>query len=145
MTSFHHVMISTCENWFQTNPLKHELDDRADNTVSSVCVLPVVKIWHFSSKFDHHLSLHCGSTKPKFKTGLLYWFLWESCELRFPEFTDNFGTDSSNIHLNAVQFLSHWHNMERNDAFSLFAPVSMKTWHLHTLWRFTVPAYSLIF
>ena len=31
MMSFNHVMIiPTRGNWFQTNPLEHELDDRAD-------------------------------------------------------------------------------------------------------------------
>ena len=38
MTSFDHVMIPTRGNQFQTNPLEHELDDHAGNTVSSVCV-----------------------------------------------------------------------------------------------------------
>ena len=39
MTSFDHVMISTRNNWFQTNPMEHESDDHAGNTVSSVCVI----------------------------------------------------------------------------------------------------------
>ena len=38
MTSFDHVLISTRGNWFQTNPLEHELDDRSGNPVFSVCV-----------------------------------------------------------------------------------------------------------
>ena len=38
MTSFDHVMIPTRDDWFQTNPLEHGSDDRAGNTVSSVCV-----------------------------------------------------------------------------------------------------------
>ena len=38
MTSFEHIMIPTRGNWFQTNPLEHELGDRAGNTLSSVCV-----------------------------------------------------------------------------------------------------------
>ena len=38
MTSFDHVMIPTRGNWFQTNPPEHESDDRAGNTVCSVCV-----------------------------------------------------------------------------------------------------------
>ena len=46
MTSFDHVMIPTRGNWFQTNPLEHESDDRA--------VLPMVNLWHFSGKFDQH-------------------------------------------------------------------------------------------
>ena len=33
MTSFVHVIIPTRGNWFQTNPLEHESDDRAGNTV----------------------------------------------------------------------------------------------------------------
>ena len=36
MTSFDLIMIPTLGNWFQTNPLEHESDDRAGNTVSSV-------------------------------------------------------------------------------------------------------------
>ena len=38
MTSFDHVMIPTRGNWFQTSPLEHESDDRAGNTVFSLCV-----------------------------------------------------------------------------------------------------------
>ena len=38
MTSFDHVMIPTSGNWFQTNPVEHESDDRAGNTVFSLCV-----------------------------------------------------------------------------------------------------------
>ena len=41
MTSFDCVMIATRGNWFQTNPLEQESDDRAGNrvsSVSSVCV-----------------------------------------------------------------------------------------------------------
>ena len=36
--SYHNVMILTRGNWFQTNPLEHESDDGAGNTVSSVYV-----------------------------------------------------------------------------------------------------------
>ena len=38
MMSFDHVIIPTCSNWFQTNPLEHESNDRAGNIVSFVCV-----------------------------------------------------------------------------------------------------------
>ena len=63
MTSIDHVMISTRGNWYQTNSLEHESDDRADNTVSPVCVT-MVKIWHFSGKFDNICHcIHCGSLK----------------------------------------------------------------------------------
>ena len=39
MTSFDHITIPTCGNWFQTNPLEHELDDRAGNTEFSVSMV----------------------------------------------------------------------------------------------------------
>ena len=38
MTSFNYAMIPTRGNWFLTNRLEHESDDRTGNTVSSVCV-----------------------------------------------------------------------------------------------------------
>ena len=100
-----------------------------------LCVLPMVKMWHFSSKFDQHLSLYCDSLKPKFKTGPGYWFLWEACELGFPKFTDSFGT--------AVPIFNPLNNMEKNGTFSLFElkPVSMEMGRLHALWHFTVPVY----
>ena len=45
MTSYDCVMIPTRGNWFQTNPQEHESDDRAGNTVSSVCIhVPLVNI-----------------------------------------------------------------------------------------------------
>ena len=45
-----------------------------------VCVLPMRKIWHFSGKFDKHLSLYWrGSVKLKLQTGSGCRFLWESC------------------------------------------------------------------
>ena len=50
------------------------------------------------------MSLHCGSVKPKYKTEPGYWLLWRSSELRFPKFTDNFGTVSS---------VSHWDNVDK--------------------------------
>ena len=104
------------------------------------CVLHTVKIWHFRGKFDQYLSLFCGSVKPNFKTGPGYWFLCKSCELRFPKFTDNFGTVSSNIHLKAVFYTIEitWKKMSRSVCLK---PVSMATWSLHTLWCFTLPAY----
>ena len=50
------------------NQPDHESDDRACDTVPSVCVLPMRKIWHFSSKFDKHLSLYFGAVKPTLQT-----------------------------------------------------------------------------
>ena len=97
---------------------------------------------HFSGKFDQHLSLCCGSVKLKFNTGPGYWFLWESCELRFTKFTDNFWhsffkyTFKSSSHFYPIEITGR--KMVRSVCLK---PVSMETWRLHTLWRFTVPAY----
>ena len=55
--------------------------------VIHMCVLPVKKIWHFNSKFDQHLSLYCGSLKPKLQMGIGYWFLWDIIS----KFTENVG------------------------------------------------------
>ena len=38
MTSFNNMIISACGNWFQTNPLEHESDDRANNAVLCVAL-----------------------------------------------------------------------------------------------------------
>ena len=39
MTSFDYIVNTNIwKLWFQTNTLEHELDDRADNTVSYACV-----------------------------------------------------------------------------------------------------------
>ena len=37
-TSFDYIIIPTRGNWVQTNPLQHESDDWAGNTVSCACV-----------------------------------------------------------------------------------------------------------
>ena len=60
--------------------------------------------WHEREYPFQHLSMYCGYVKPKFMTGSRYWFLWESCELKFQEFTGKFGTVSSNLRLKAVLF-----------------------------------------
>ena len=38
MTSFDNIIMPICGKWFETKPLENESDDRAGNTVSSVCV-----------------------------------------------------------------------------------------------------------
>ena len=50
-------------------------------------------IFYNRSELSHCMSIFCvcyqwfhGFVKPKFKTGPGYWFLWESCELRFPKY-----------------------------------------------------------
>ena len=38
MTSFYYASTQTRDNWFQTNQPEQESDDRAGDTVTSVCV-----------------------------------------------------------------------------------------------------------
>ena len=104
MTPFYYASIPTRGIWFKTNQPEHKSDDWVGDTVTSVCVT-MGNIWLFSSKFHQHLSLYCGAVKLKLQTGPGYWFLWESCEIWFPKFTDNFGIVSSKMHLRAVTIL----------------------------------------
>ena len=65
--------------------------------------LPMAKILHFSrisATFIAILWLHIT----EIKTGSGYWFLWESCELWYAEFTDYFSSVSSSLRLKAVHF-----------------------------------------
>ena len=133
MTSFDHVMIPTCGNWFQKKKKKKKGHESMNRMIALVieyllCVLLMVKIWHLRGKFDQHLSLYCGSVKPKFKIGPGYWFLWESCELWFPKFTDNFGT----VSLKTVLIFIPLKKMGRKPARSVcLKQVSMEKWRLH--------------
>ena len=72
MTSFDHVMI---RHMVTGSKQTHQSESMIALIQYLLCVLPMVKIWHFSSKFDQHLSLYCGPVKPKLKTGPGYWFL----------------------------------------------------------------------
>ena len=93
------------------------------------------QIW---SKFD---------TVAVFKTWPGYWFLRESCELGFPnlltilaKFLQIYTFKSSS---NFYPIGKTWRKMARSVCLK---PVSMETWRLHILWRFTVPAlYQRIF
>ena len=58
-----------------------------------LCVLPMVKIWHFSGRFDQHLSLYCGSVEPKFKTAgilVLVNVLWVTISKIYRQFWHGF-------------------------------------------------------
>ena len=116
MTSFDHVMIPTRGTWFQTNPLDHELDDHAGNTVSFVCVCYQLMVK------DKVLQRQIWST---FVTAL--WFRKTeigSCESLVSYNFQNLLTILARFlqiyHKKAFQFLPHWYNVEKNGAFSLF-------------------------
>ena len=84
--------------------------------VIHMCVLPVKKIWHFSSKFDQHLSLYCGSLKPKLQMGIGYWFF---VGYNFQIYW-KFWHHSSKIHLKAVVIFVPLKYVERNGMFGSF-------------------------
>ena len=106
--TYHVLIIPTRGYWFQTNPQDNELDDHADH----LCVYLWLKIWHFSGKFDQHLSLlwFCKTKIQDRDIG--------SCEsvvsYDSPKFTNNFGTVSLHAQLKAVHFLSQWNNVENH-------------------------------
>ena len=120
MTPFDRVMIPIRSNWFQTNPLEHKSYDRAGNTVSCVYYQCedmalqgqirstfVIVLW-FRKNRNSRQGLDVGSCES------LVSYDFQNL------FSDNFGTVSSNIHLKQFKFLSHWNNVEKNGAFSLF-------------------------
>ena len=105
MMSIYYASTPTRGNWFQTNQPEHESDDRAGDTVTSVCVTNEREI-ALQLQFDQHLSLYCGAAKPKLRGNqdIGFWefffgFLW------FLKFTDNFGIVSSKMHSKTVTVL----------------------------------------
>ena len=69
--SFHYAIKPAHGNWFQTNQPEHESDDCA----SLPCVCYQKERHGISpAKFDQHMSLYCGSVKPKLQTGPGYRF-----------------------------------------------------------------------
>ena len=77
---------------------------------------------------------------PKLQTGLGYCFLWESCEIRFPKFTDNCDTVSSKQYTLTLQnsYNSYpieitWRRMLRSvSSFSFFGTSVKGVLHLLT-------------
>ena len=82
MTFFNHAMLSTNDNWFQTNPPKHESDDWAG--------FPMVKIWHVSLINICHCIVLSYNQNSWHDQDILV--LVRVLDFRFPKFTDNFGT-----------------------------------------------------
>ena len=109
MTSCYYASTPTRGSWFQTNQPEHESDDRAGDTVTSVCVLPMRKIRHCSGKFDQHLSLYHDAVKPKLQTGPGYWFfvrvLWDMISKIYWQFWHSFIQNAleSNCNSNPIE------------------------------------------
>ena len=141
MTSCYYASTPTHGRWFQTNQPEHELDDQAGDPVSPVCITnekgkaQQQQIW---STFV--TVLWCSKTKITDRTEILvlvrvlwgmifkiYWQFWHSFFKNALESSCNF---------NPIEIM--WRNMVRSVCLK---PVLMAMWRLHTLRRFTVPAY----
>ena len=138
--SFDHVIISTPGNWFQTNTLEHESDDRTGNTVSSVCVTngkDTALEWQI---WPTYVTVLCfrKNHDSRYRAGILILVrvLW----VTISKFTDNFGSffkytfqNSSNFYPTEIMWRKMAHSV-------CLKPASMEAWCLHTLWCYTVPA-----
>ena len=135
-------LIPTHGNWFQTNPLKHESDDHADNTVSSVYVTNgkdmtlQLQIW---SRFVTVLWF-CKTNIPDWTgTLVLVRVLWDMISKIYWQFWHSFFKNTFENSYNCYPVEIMWRKMVRS---LCLKPVSIETWCLHTLWHFTVPAYA---
>ena len=138
------VMISLCfpqltrANWLKKNTAWIEWSRR---WYGNFCVgYQWEKIWHFSGRFDKHLSLYCSAVKLKLQMRpgyCFFWVLWDH--------TDNFGIASSKMHLKAVTILIPIEITRRKKVCSFcLKPMSMETWRLHTV-HYDVSLYQHIF
>ena len=112
------------------------------NTVTSVCATNEM-IWYFSCKFDQHYFITvfwCSKTKIAGDIKIL-----GSCESLMRYNFQNLLTTVTQFQKytwKQLQFWSHeitWSKMVHSVCLT---PVSLATWHLNTLWYFTVPVYS---
>ena len=56
--------------WYCSKQTNQSMNRMIKHVIQYIlCVLPMRKIWHFSGKFDQHLSLYCGAVKSKLQTG----------------------------------------------------------------------------
>ena len=120
MTSFDHVMVSTRGSCFQTNPLEQWIG-WSPGMIALVIqyflsVLPMVKIWHFSGKFNQHFItfvtvLKFRKTEIQDRAGIsvLVRVLW----VMISKFTGTLARFLQMYTLKQFQFSSHWNNMEK--------------------------------
>ena len=139
MTSFNYAITPTCGNWFQTNQPEQESDDCAGDTVTSVGVTNEEDLalqWQIWSTF-----CRCSKTKITDRTGtlVLVRVSWDMISKIYWQFWHSFFKNAleSGYNFNPIEIM--WRKMIHSICLT---PVSMATWHLHTLWRFTVSAYT---
>ena len=117
--AFYYIIIPTCGNWFQTNPLEHESDDHSSNTVSSVCVTngkDTALQWQIWSTFVTVLWFCKTEIQDRARISILVRVLWvtdfQTVMAIFAQFLQ--------IYIwKKLQFLSH-SPVEKNGMFSLF-------------------------
>ena len=113
--SFNHVVIPTRGKWFQTNSLEHEHDEWG-SCVHLLCVLPMAKITAVQLQIMINICRWLRKTEIPDR-------IWISCESLVSydlQILLTILAVSSNLHLEAVQFLSHWNNVEKLYWSSLF-------------------------
>ena len=91
--AFDHVMIPIRGNWFQTKTREHESDDRAGNTVSSVCVTNgkdmalqrqiwstfVTVLWFRKTEFQDSAGILILVRVLWVTISKIYWQFWHGC------------------------------------------------------------------
>ena len=146
ITSFYYASTTTYGNWFQTNqPPEHELDDRGGDTVTSVCVTnekDMALQWQIWS--PSVTVLWCSKTKISDGTRILVLVrvLWDMISKVYWQFWHSFFKNAleSSYNFNPIEIT--WRNLVRSVCLK---PVSIAMWRLHTLWCFSVPAYSILY
>ena len=59
-----------------------------------------------------------------------YWFLWESCEIRFQNLPTIMAQFLQKYTWKPLQFFPHWNNVEKNGTLSLYASkIYLQLWH----------------
>ena len=105
-----------------------------------VCVFLMVKIWRFSSKFDQSLSLYLwfSNTEIQDRTRVmvLVRVSWVTISRIYWQFWHSFFKYTFESSFNIYPIEITWRKMVRTICLK---PVSMATWHLHTLLHFIVP------
>ena len=96
-----------------------------------------------AKKLQLYATSRCTSVSTGLKTRPGYCFLWVLWVM-ISKFTENFGIISSKMALQSSYNFDPIEITWRKIVCSVcLKPVSMATWHLHTLWLFTVPAYNV--
>ena len=139
--SFNYVMILTRGNRFQTNPVEHKLDQAdlqcvftngQDMTLLQHLIWStfVAELWFHKTKIQDRARILDLVRVLWVTISKVYWQFWHSFL--------NYTFKSRSI------FHPIWMTWRKLVHSVCLKSVSRKPWHLHTLWRFTVPAIIFI-